>query len=282
LSDYLQASCERRDGTTCHRTTGRPLRVLIAMHTFGHPSDVEALVDVCERFGLVLVEDAAQSLGSFYRGRHLGGFGKVSALSFNGNKVITTGGGGALLTNDSQLAATAKHLTTTAKLPHRWNFEHDQVGFNYRLPNINAALGCAQLEALPEMLAAKRTLAERYHEAFAGLAGVETLMEPAFARSNYWLNALLLHDNATMTERDALLQAMHQSGILTRPAWKLLSDLPMYADCPSMDLSTARQLERRIINLPSSVALVLGRPTEDEAAIKLDEGTIPAIQRLAG
>jgi perosamine synthetase len=216
--------------------------------------DLEPLAEVCARYRLALIEDAAEALGSYYQGRHVGHWGLLSALSFNGNKILTTGGGGAILTNDPRLAKQAKHLTTTAKIPHAWLFEHDQVGYNYRLPNLNAALGCAQLEQLPGFVAAKRKLAGRYRAAFAGVEGVEFVAEPPQCRSNYWLNALLLAPEHS-GQRDALLEATNRLGIMTRPAWTLQHRLPMYRDCPRMDLPVAESLESRLVNIPSSAIL---------------------------
>jgi perosamine synthetase len=227
------------------------------MHTFGHPVDLDPLLEVCQRFNILLIEDAAESLGSFYKGRHTGQWGLLSALSFNGNKTVTTGGGGAILTNDEELGRLAKHITTTAKVPHRWEFNHDMVGYNYRMPNINAALGCAQLEQLPGFLVAKRDLAERYRQAFTGVSGVRFFSEPADSRSNYWLNTLLL-DKDDDGQRDAILSATNDAGIMTRPAWTLMSKLTMFSGCPKMDLSVAESLERRLINIPSSSMLGLG------------------------
>jgi perosamine synthetase len=228
------------------------------MHTYGHPVRLDAVAAVCERFGLVLIEDAAESLGSYYRGVHTGNAGKVSAVSFNGNKTVTTGGGGAILTNDEALGTLAKHLTTTAKQPHRWSFNHDMVGYNYRMPNINAALGCAQLEQLPGFLEAKRALAARYMETFRGVPGVRVFAEPPHSRSNYWLNVLLLEPEAEPL-RDAVLDATNAAGITTRPAWTLMHRLPMFASAPRMDLGTAESIERRLINLPSGVGTARGR-----------------------
>jgi perosamine synthetase len=224
------------------------------MHTFGHPVDLDPIADLCERYRLELVEDAAESLGSLYKGRHTGNWGRMSALSFNGNKLVTTGGGGAILTSDPELARAAKHLTTTAKLPHPWAYTHDAIGYNYRLPNLNAALGCAQLEQLDGFLVRKRALADGYRAAFAGLEGIRFVTEPSFARSNYWLNTLLL-DEAQATERDRLLEATNAAGLMTRPAWTLMPRLPMFHDCPRMELVVAEGLERRLINIPSSVWL---------------------------
>ena len=254
LAEYLEDIAEIRPEGCHNRMTGRRIKAVLPMHTFGHPVDLDPLLDVCERFQLELVEDAAESLGSFYKKRHTGNCGKVSALSFNGNKIITTGGGGAILTNNEELGRLAKHLTTTAKLPHRWEFNHDMVGYNYRMPNINAALGCAQLEQLPLFLQSKRALAERYSEAFACIEGVSFFIEPSFARSNYWLNILLLEqENAEL--RDEILQYTNDVGIMTRPAWTLMHKLPMFSDCPRMELRVAESLERRLINIPSSATL---------------------------
>jgi perosamine synthetase len=227
------------------------------MHTFGHPVDLDPLAQVCKTFNIILVEDAAESLGSFYKGRHTGHWGALSALSFNGNKTITTGGGGAILTNDEELGRLAKHITTTAKTPHRWEFNHDMIGYNYRMPNINAALGCAQLEKLPSFLFSKRILAEKYRKAVADVPGISFFSEPIHSQSNYWLNTLIL-DNEYASKRDELLKATNDLGLMTRPAWALMHKLPMFTDCPKMDLSVAESLERRLINIPSSPLLGKG------------------------
>jgi perosamine synthetase len=254
LAPYLEAVL---DGPR-NRNTGRRVRALIVMHTYGHPARLHQLAEVCDRFGLVLIEDAAESLGSYYRGTHTGNTGRLAALSFNGNKTVTTGGGGAILTNDEALGALAKHLTTTAKQPHRWAFNHDMVGYNYRMPNINAALGCAQLEQLPGFLEAKRALAMRYVETFREVRGVRVFTEPPECRSNYWLNVLLL-DPSHESRRDAVLEATNAAGITTRPAWTLMHRLPMFASAPRMDLCTAESIERRLINLPSGVGTARGQ-----------------------
>ncbi len=259
LGNYLDSVAEIKSEGCWNRETGRLIKAIVAVHTFGHPVDLDPLCQVCEHFQLTLVEDAAESLGSFYNGRHTGNWGKVSALSFNGNKIITTGGGGAILTQDDSLANLAKHMTTTAKLPHRWAFNHDQVSYNYRLPNLNAALGCAQLENLPEFLSAKRALAEKYAQVFQGIYGVKFFKEPDFAHSNYWLNTLLLNEDC-VAQRDELLELTNNHGIMTRPAWTLMHNLPMFKDSPRMDLKIAESLESRLINIPSSAFLeeVLG------------------------
>lgn len=251
LAIYLAEITDVRPEGCFNLKTGRRIKAVVPMHTFGHPMDLDPLLELCRRFRLELVEDAAESLGSCYKGRHTGNLGKVSALSFNGNKVITTGGGGAILTNDESLGKLAKHFTTTAKTPHKWAFNHDMIGYNYRLPNINAALGCAQMEQLPEFVRKKRVLADRYRQAFAGVEGVKFFTEPDFARSNYWLNVLLLNKEFS-GERDTFLELSNSLGIMTRPAWTLMHKLPMYRGCPRMDLSVAQSLESRIVNIPSS------------------------------
>lgn len=241
-------------GVCWNKGTGRRIKALVAVHTLGHPVDLDPLLEVTKRFGIELIEDAAEAIGSFYKGRHVGQWGKVSVLSFNGNKTITTGGGGAILTHDEDLGARARHLTATAKVPHPWSFYHDEVGYNYRLPNLNAALGCAQLERLSDFLERKRNLAQRYQKAFSPLEGLRFFTEPELARSNYWLNALLL-DETWIHERDPLLGHLHKNGILARPVWTLVHKLPMFRDCPRMDLSTAESLEARLINIPSGANL---------------------------
>lgn len=255
LRDYLQTTTEIRNGNCVNLRTGKVIRALVPMHTFGHPVDIDALLSVAHDFHLQLIEDAAESLGSTLGGRHTGTFGVMGALSFNGNKTITTGGGGAILTNDLQLATRAKHLTTTAKVSHRWNFLHDAVGFNYRLPNINAALGCAQLEQLPGFLCDKRRLHEVYKSIFSNVPGVRLVAEPDGCRSNYWLQALLL-DESLANERDAVLTASNDVGLMTRPAWALMHRMPMYSKAPKAPLPVAESIERRLINIPSSAGLI--------------------------
>ena len=254
LAAYLDDIAEMQDGTCVNTQTGRPIKAVVPMHAYGHPVDLAPLVEVCEHYRLALVEDAAESLGSFYKDRHTGTFGRCAALSFNGNKTITTGGGGAILTDDEELADRAKHLTTTAKRDHRWEYYHDERGYNYRLPNINAALGCAQLERMPSFLDRKRRLARTYRQAFTDVVGVSFFDEPSFARSNYWLNVLLL-DEADADRRDAVLEASNDAAYLTRPTWQLMHTLPMYDDCPRMDLSVAENLQNRLVNLPSTPSL---------------------------
>ncbi|MFN9805816.1 MAG: LegC family aminotransferase, partial [Betaproteobacteria bacterium] len=254
LQAYLERTAERRGGSTFNRQTGARIRALVVMHVFGHPCDMDALVALAERWHLVLIEDAAESLGSYYKGRHTGNLGLVAALSFNGNKVVTTGGGGAVLTNDPVLGKRAKHLSTTARVPHRWSFLHDEVGYNYRLPNLNAALGCAQLENLASFIERKRRLAARYEAAFVGVPGLRFLREVEKARGNYWLNAIVL-DPGEARHRDILLTVLNDAGYVSRPIWTLMHRLPMYVDCPRMPLPMAESLEARVINIPSSPRL---------------------------
>jgi perosamine synthetase len=257
LKLHLDRAAQYRDGVCVNRQTGRVIRAVIPVHVFGHPVDMDALNAVCDSFGLAIVEDATESLGSTYRGRPCGGLGRVGVLSFNGNKIVTTGGGGAVVTNDVQLARRVKHLTTTAKVPHQWDFVHDEIGWNYRLPNLNAALGLAQLEQLPGFVAAKRRLARRYVEAFVNLSGVTVVAEPDGTASNYWLNAILLDDDSGKA-RDAVLKATRAAGLLTRPAWTPMHRLAMFRDCPRGDLTVSESIARRLVNLPSSAVLGSG------------------------
>ncbi|NOX75383.1 MAG: LegC family aminotransferase [Gammaproteobacteria bacterium] len=252
LRKYLADITERRGGTCINKHTGRPIRALMVVHVLGHPARMSELAEIAEDYRLVLIEDAAESLGSWRDRRHTGSWGQLSALSFNGNKIITSGGGGAILTRDPELAQRAKHLTTTAKQPHPWAFEHDAVGFNYRLPNLNAALGCAQLEQLPQRLRRKRQLAECYAAAFTNVDNIHFQLEPDDCRSNHWLNLLLLPDRE---QRDALLTAAHADGILLRPFWTPLHQQALYTDTPRMALPQTEALFARGVCLPSSAVL---------------------------
>jgi perosamine synthetase len=254
LREYLSAATEMRGGWCVNRATGRIIRAVVPMHTFGHPVDIDGVLALARDFHLEVIEDATESLGSTVHGKHAGTFGRMGVLSFNGNKVITTGGGGAILTDDVELARHAKHLTTTAKLPHRWAYVHDEIGYNYRLPNINAALGCAQLEQLAGFVESKRRLHQRYQAAFADIPEARLLAEPEGCRSNYWLQTLVLEKSAANL-RDELLQATNDAGLMTRPIWELMNRLPPYQACPKMELPVAESLERRVINLPSSALL---------------------------
>lgn len=254
LRAHLEQVAEIRDGQTWNRKTGRRIAAVVPMHVFGCPVDMDGLDAVVQDWPMVVVEDAAESLGSRYKGRPCGSIGVVAAVSFNGNKIVTTGGGGAIVTNHERLARRAKHLTTTAKLPHKWAFLHDEVGYNYRMPNLNAALGVAQLEQLDTRLTQKQRLFDAYAEAFLTLNGVTLFRAPALSKSNNWLITLVL-DSAYASERDALLDAMNGAGIMTRPVWTLMHRLPMYRNHPRANLSQAEDLEKRVLNIPSSAYL---------------------------
>ena len=255
LAAHLDHIGERRGGRTLNRRTGRRLAAIVPMHCFGHPVDMDPLLELAASWQIPVVEDATEALGSCYKGRKCAALAPLAALSFNGNKIVTTGGGGAIVAADKNLARRAKHLTTTAKLPHRWAFVHDRVGYNDRMPNINAAVGVAQLEQLPRFLAAKRALQRHYQSAFAGFAGAKLFCPQPWAESNVWLAALVL-DRPEPGVRDALLEASNAAGLMTRPAWTLMHRLAMYKDNARADLATAESLEARLICLPSSAALV--------------------------
>ena len=255
LRSHLESSTTLIAGQCRNRISGKVIRAIVPMHTFGHPSRIQELLEICEDFNITMVEDAAESLGSFYSNRHTGTFGLLGALSFNGNKTITTGGGGAILTNDSKLATKAKHITTTAKVPHKWRYIHDEVGFNYRLPNLNAALGCAQLEKIESKISRKRKLFELYLEGFKNLPGVSLLKEPTDSRSNYWLHAIMLEPKFSSL-RNEILDQTNEIGISTRPVWDLLTSLEHLKLFPSMDVTQAEEIAKGLINLPSSPQLV--------------------------
>ena len=249
-----QIAIVKDDGYCYNKVTNRKIKAIVPMHTFGHPVDMDKLLQVAKKYNLEIVEDAAESLGSFYKGIHTGNFGKLSAISFNGNKIITTGGGGCILTNDEELAKKAKHITTTAKIPHPWEYEHDMVGYNYRMPALNAALGLAQIEKLPKFIEQKRNLAKKYQKIFDGSKEFKFFTEPDYAKSNYWLNAIILNKGYESL-RDIILKETNENGIMTRPVWKLMHHLKMFKNCPRMDLSVSESLEKRIINIPSSAYL---------------------------
>jgi perosamine synthetase len=251
LRKYLIENTIQKSNLSVNKSTGRVIRAIIPMHIFGHPSNISQLLEIGKEFNIAIVEDAAESLGSFFNEKHTGTFGLAGAISFNGNKTITTGGGGAIITNDEQIAKRAKHLTTTAKLPHRWEFRHDEVGFNYRMPNLNAALGCAQLEELPKKLIAKRNLFQEYEKEFRNIAGIKLFSEPVKCKSNYWLQTVIL-DMPNQLQLNDILESTNSDGIMTRPVWTPLNQLPAYNKFPSADLSVTYSLHRRIFNIPSS------------------------------
>ena len=248
LDKFFHTACERRGSKTINRHTGRRIAAVVPMHTFGLPCDIQTICDVAEAWGVPVVEDAAEALGSTRGGRHCGTFGRIGIYSFNGNKTITTGGGGMIVT-DRQLADRARHLTTTAKLSHQWEYTHDDVGYNFRMPNLNAALGCAQMSRLESLVADKRALSQAYARLFDGCSWAEFVDESADCRSNAWLHAILMAD---ADRRDAFLEQTHAAGILTRPVWTLLSELPMYRHCETDGLADAQWLSKRLVTLPSS------------------------------
>ena len=249
---WLETNAEIKEDSCYNKNTGRRIKCCVPMHTFGHPVNLDELVKICEEWHIELVEDAAESLGSFYKGRHTGTFGKVGAISFNGNKTITTGGGGMLLFNDEELAKFAKHLTTQAKVPHRWEFVHDHIGYNYRMPNINAALGCAQMEHLEEFVMNKRKTAAKYTEYFKNIEDIDFFTEPSNCRSNYWLNSVILKDKKSQLE---FLQLTNDNGVMTRPIWELMNRLPMFEHCQNDGLENSIWFADRVVNIPSSVKI---------------------------
>lgn len=252
LNDFLvNNGILKSDGRCYNKTTGRKIAACVPMHTLGHPLRIDQIIGICQRYQIPVVEDSAEALGSFYKGQHAGTFGDMGILSFNGNKLVTTGGGGMIITNDEALAAKAKHLTTTAKKPHPWEFFHDAVGYNYRMPNINAAVGCAQMECFAGVLENKRATAQMYKRLFQEI-GIPFIAEPAYAKSNYWLNTIVLKDRQ---ERDRFLAYAMAKGIQARPVWSLMTHLPMYSHCESAALETAQWLEDRLVNIPSSVRI---------------------------
>ncbi|SFV55222.1 Bacillosamine/Legionaminic acid biosynthesis aminotransferase PglE; 4-keto-6-deoxy-N-Acetyl-D-hexosaminyl-(Lipid carrier) aminotransferase [hydrothermal vent metagenome] len=251
LKAFLKTETVQKNGLCYNKTTGKKITAVVPMHTFGHPCRIDEIGAICDEYNIALVEDAAESLGSYYKGRHTGTFGKVAAFSFNGNKTITTGGGGMIITDDEALAKHAKHLTTTAKVPHPYEYIHDEIGYNYRLPNLNAALGCAQMETLDTILKNKRTLATQYMNFFAK-QNIDFVRESQDAKVNYWLNAILLKDK---DERDLFLKETNDNGVMTRPIWALMNKLDMFKECQKTDLSNALWLEERVVNIPSGVRL---------------------------
>ncbi|MGM8213710.1 LegC family aminotransferase [Virgibacillus sp. W0430] len=250
LDDYLKETAIIKNNVCINKKTGNIIRAVVPMHTFGHPVDLDPLLEVCDRFRIIMVEDAAESLGSLYKGVHTGNFGKTAALSFNGNKIITTGGGGAILTNDEGLANYAKHLTTTAKVPHSWQYVHDEIGYNYRMPNINAALGCAQLESIEGYLCKKRSLNDKYHQILSKYDGITLFKENSNSKSNFWLQTIILEPSQYSVE--TALKTLIENKIIARPIWKPLHLLKPFVDFERSDLSITEQLQDQVINLPSS------------------------------
>jgi perosamine synthetase len=251
LLSFLQTQTVQKDGVCYNQTSGKKITAVVPMHTFGHPCRIDEIASICDTYNIALVEDAAESLGSYYKGQHTGTFGKLSAFSFNGNKTITTGGGGMIITDDEALAKQVKHLTTTAKVPHPYEYIHDEIGYNYRLPNLNAALGCAQMETLDVILKNKRELAEQYSNFFA-TKNIDFFKELEDSKVNYWLHAIILKDKV---QRDLFLKETNDNGVMTRPIWSLMNRLEMFKACQSTDISNALWLEDRVVNIPSGVKL---------------------------
>lgn len=252
VREWLSKYAIIKDGQCYNIRTGRRVKACVPMHTFGHPVHLDELVEVLKEYNIELVEDAAESIGSLYKGRHTGTFGKVGALSFNGNKTITTGGGGMMLFNDEELGAFAKHITTQAKIPHRWEFRHDHIGYNYRMPNINAALGCAQLEHIEEYVASKRETAKAYEEFFKDIPEIEFFVDTPDTRSNYWLNVVILKDKEAQL---SFLEYTNDHGVMTRPIWELMNRLPMFEKCENDGLKNTIWFADRVVNIPSSVRI---------------------------
>lgn len=252
MKEWLVRNAEIKNGQCYNKHTGRRVKACVPMHTFGHPVRIEELVALCEEYHIELVEDAAESIGSRYKNRHTGTFGKVGAISFNGNKTITTGGGGMMLFQDEELGKQAKHITTQAKISHRWEFRHDHIGYNYRMPNINAALGCAQLENLDKYIESKRQVAAEYEEFFKNIPGMEFFVDSEDTFSNYWLNAVILKDKETQLD---FLQQTNDNGVMTRPIWELMNRLPMFEHCENDGLKNTIWFADRVVNIPSSVRL---------------------------
>lgn len=252
MKEWLMKNAEIRNGECFNKNTGRRVKACVPMHTFGHPVRIEEIAALCEEYHIELVEDAAESIGSRYKGKHTGTFGKVGAISFNGNKTITTGGGGMMLFNDEELGAYAKHITTQAKIPHRWEFRHDHIGYNYRMPNINAALGCAQLENLDKYVESKRQVAAEYEAYFKNVPDIEFFVDSPDTFSNYWLNAVILPDKEQQLQ---FLEETNDNGVMTRPIWELMNRLPMFENCENDGLKNTIWFADRVVNIPSSVRL---------------------------
>ena len=251
LREFLEVNCEIIDNRCINKTTGKTIKACVPMHTFGHLCKIEEIKEICDAWNIVLVEDAAESLGSYYKNKHTGTFGKLGAFSFNGNKIIASGGGGVIVTDDEVLAKRAKHLTTTAKIPHPYEYVHDEIGYNYRMPNLNAALLVAQLEQLDKFLESKRELASVYEEFFKD-TDISFIKEPKDSQSNYWLQAVMLENE---DQRNEFLKFTNSKGIMTRPIWRLMNELEMFKDCQSTTLENSKYLEQRVVNIPSSVRI---------------------------
>lgn len=252
LENFLETNCEIKNNQCINKTTKKTIKACVPMHTFGHACRITEIKDICDKWNISLVEDAAESLGSYYNEKHTGTFGKIAAFSFNGNKIITSGGGGVIVTDDETLAKRAKHLTTTAKVPHPFEYVHDEIGYNYRMPNLNTALLVAQLEQLDKFVENKKELALKYDEFFKDIDGIDFIKQPKNSSSNYWLQSIKLKDKK---QRDEFLEFTNKNGVMTRPIWKLMNELNMFKDCQSTDLTNSEYLEQRVVNIPSSVRI---------------------------
>ncbi len=252
LKLFLEKETEIRNKECFHKKSGKRIKACVPMHTFGHPVEIDKIVELCKQFEVTLIEDAAESLGSTYKNKQTGTFGLMGTYSFNGNKTVTCGGGGAIVTDDERIAKLAKHLTTQAKVPHKWEFNHDHIGYNYRMPNLNAALACAQLEKLNDFITDKRNLANSYNTFFSTNKNCEFISEPENAKSNYWLNAVMLPG---LKERNDFLQFTNDNGVMTRPVWNLMTELPMFKNCIAQDIEEAKFIADRLVNIPSSSRL---------------------------
>ena len=252
LKEFLRANCEVIDNKCVNKTTNKIIKACVPMHTFGHSCRIDEIKEICDEYHIALVEDAAESLGSYYKDKHTGTFGRLGAFSFNGNKIITSGGGGVIVTDDEVLAKKAKHLTTTAKIPHKWEYVHDEIGFNYRMPNLNAALLVAQLEQLDTFISSKRDLALKYKEFFKSDENIDFIVEPSSSKSNYWLQSVIVKDVA---KRNEFLDYTNKNGVMTRPIWKLMNELEMFKDCQCGSLENSKYLEERVVNITSSVII---------------------------
>ena len=252
LKNFLKTNCKMLNNQCLNKTTNKIIKACIPMHTFGHPCKIDKIAKICKKWNITLVEDSAESLGSIYKNKHTGTFGKFGCFSFNGNKIITSGGGGVIVTDDKELAKRAKHLTTTAKVPHKWEYIHDTIGYNYRMPNLNASLLVAQFEQLDIFINSKRKLAKKYKEFFNKYYSkeIEFISEPKYSKSNYWLQTILIKDS---TQRDKFLEYTNKNGVMTRPIWKLMNKLKMFKDAQSTSLKNSEYLEQRIVNISSSV-----------------------------
>jgi perosamine synthetase len=251
LKEFLENNTSIKNQQCINNKTGKVIKACVPMHTFGHPCRIDEIKDICDKYYIFLIEDAAESVGSLFKDKHTGTFGQLGAISFNGNKIITAGGGGCIVTNEKVLAKKAKHLTTTAKVPHKWNFNHDMVGYNYRMPNLNAALLVAQLEKLNDFITNKRNLANEYENFFKSTDYI-FFKEPKDSKSNYWLNSIVLKDKS---QRDKFLEETNSNGVMTRPIWTLMNKLPMFKDAQCDDLKNSKWLYERVVNIPSSSTL---------------------------